>query len=555
MKHVPGVVYGPAPRRAELDRTYDACIVGSGASGSIIAWLLARAGLSVVVVEQGGHVGDGVTYDELLAAADPAWVRHENGAWGKIGYPWTTCNVGGGTLFYGGAFFRNRPIDFDPERVLGRGEMQLRWPWDHDELDPYYTAVEELVGVSGLSDADPTLPPRTRGYPLPPVAMSPEGQLFAQGATAMGWHPFPTPLAINSRGYRGREACAGDAPCSTRRCPHEAKADAWTRFLRPALRGSTTLLAGMKAVRLLTDGGRVAEQLECVRVDSGERYSIRAALLLRSACDHHPSGLGNTHDLVGRGLCFKLSEYVVGYRNAEAVTPGSTQRRLPQSETMGLGPFSTCAVADLYEQPAAPGGLGGMLYEARSERTFRLRDDERIVRIEALVPDEPQLANRVRLGPSTDDHGIVDVVMDYQAHPRDLARLEFMIEQGVRSLRAAGCAVIVREPAGWALGSCHLHGTCRMGTDPATSVTDPDGRLHDVDNVYVGDGAVLPFPSGANPTLTIQAVALRTARRMLATQLGVDVPLALLEEPRAPDPVAAGGHELHGAREELHHAR
>jgi choline dehydrogenase-like flavoprotein len=567
MKHVPGVVYGPAPTRAELDRTYDACVVGSGASGSIIAWLLARAGLSVVIVEQGGHVGDGVTYDELLAAADPAWVRHENGTWGKIGYPWTTCNVGGGTLFYGGAFFRNRPVDFDPERALGRGEMQLRWPWDHDELDPYYTAVEELVGVSGLDDADPTLPSRRRGYPLPPVAMSPEGRLFAEGAAAMGWRPFPTPLAINSHGYRGREACIGDAPCSTRRCPNGAKADAWTRFLRPALQGSTTLLAGMKAVRLVTVGGRVVERLECVRIDSGERQHIRAArfflcanavqtaaLLLRSGCERHPNGLGNASDLVGRGLCFKLSEYVLGFRRAPTI--GSRGERLPQSETMGRGPFSTCAVTDLYEAPDAPGGLGGVLYEARSERTFGLRSGEQIVRIEALVPDEPQLANRVRLGPGTDDHGVADVVMDYQAHPRDRARLEFMIEQGARSLRAAGCSVIMREPSGWALGSCHLHGTCRMGTDPATSVTDPDGRLHDVDNVYVGDGAVLPFPSGANPTLTIQAVALRTARRMLATQLGLDVPPStLLEESHASGPTPSGGRGLVGEREGVGDAR
>jgi choline dehydrogenase-like flavoprotein len=550
MKPVSGVAYGAAPTREELGCTFDVCIVGSGASGSIVAWLLARAGLSVIVVEQGGHVGEGVAYDDLLAAAEPAWVRQENGTWGKIGYPWTTCNVGGGTLFYGGAFFRNRPIDFDPERSLGKAEMQLRWPWDHEELEPYYTGVEELVGVSGLDDADPSLPPRRRGYPLPPVPVSPEGQLFAEGAIAVGWNPFPTPLAVNSHGYRSHDACIGDAPCSTRRCPNGAKGDAWTRFLRPALRGTTKLLAGMKAVRLATNGGRVATGLECVRMDTGERHHVSAthffvcanavqtaALLLRSASERYPNGLGNTHDLVGRGLCFKLSEYIVGYRGAEPEPAAPTGGRLPVSATMGRGPFSTCAVADLYEVPHAPGGIGGLLYEARSERTFQLRSNERIVRIEALVPDEPQWANRVRLGPGTDAHGVTDVVMDYQAHPRDKARLEFMLRQGEKALRAAGCEVTVREPAGWALGSCHLHGTCRMGEDPSTSVTDADCRLHDTDNVYIGDGAALPFPSGANPTLTIQAVALRAARRMLATQFGIHVPLStLLEDPRTPSP-------------------
>ncbi|RLK58203.1 FAD-dependent oxidoreductase [Actinokineospora cianjurensis] len=515
---------GPVPTRAELAENYDVCVVGSGASGAATAWLLARAGLSVVIVEQGGHVTADVSYDDLLAAAEPAWVRQENGTWGKIGYPWTTCNVGGGTLFFGGAFFRNRPVDFDAETVLGRTELPLRWPWDHTELDPYYHAVEHLVGVSGLAGADPTLP-ATGAYPMPPVARSAEGALLAEGAAALGWHPFPTPLALNSQPHNGLPGCAADAPCICRTCPSGAKGDS-TRFLDPALRHGARLFAGMKAVRLLAEG-RKATSLECVRMDTGERYRFRAsrfvlcanavqtaALLLRSTTDQHPGGLGNTHDLVGRGLCFKLSEYLVGYRyNGVGELSG---------ETMGLGPFSTCAVADLYQDPHAPGGIGGLLYEARPERPFRLRSTEQLVRIEALVPDEPQTTNRVRLGTGTDAHGVADVVMDYQAHPRDLARLEYMMNQGTRMLAAAGCSVTVREPSGWALGSSHLHGTCRMGDDPRTSVTTSDCRLHDTDNVYVGDGAVLPFPGGANPTLTIQAVALRTAHRLLRNDYGID---------------------------------
>ncbi|ASO18730.1 paromamine 6'-oxidase/6'''-hydroxyneomycin C oxidase/2'-deamino-2'-hydroxyparomamine 6'-oxidase [Actinoalloteichus hoggarensis] len=522
--------YGPVPTAADLADAYDVCVIGSGASGATTAWLMARAGLRVVVVEQGRHVTDAVSYDDLLAESEAAWVRQENGTWGKVGYPWTTCNVGGGTVFYGGALFRNRPIDFDAESALGRADLPLRWPWGPEELDPYYTAIETLVGVAGAANLDPTLPRRDTSYPLPPIARSAEGELLAQGARALGWHPFPTPLAVNSRGRHGRPACVGDAPCICRRCPIGAKGDAVTRFLDPAIRAGATLFAGLKAVRLHSEG-RAATALECVRMDTGSRHLIRAArfvvcanavqtaaLLLRSTGDRHPTGLGNTHDLVGRGLCFKLSEYLVGYRHT-----GEVDRN--DSEVMGLGPFSTCAVTDLYQRPAAPGGLGGILYEARPERRFRLRRSEQLVRIEALVPDEPQPGNRVRLGTGVDAHGVTDVVMDYQAHPRDLARLEYMLRRGEEVLAAAGCEVTVREASGWAMGSSHLHGTCRMGTDPASSVTDPDGRLHDTDNVYVGDGAVLPFPGGVNPTLTIQAVALRTARRILVEDLGIDVPV------------------------------
>ena len=527
-----GVHFGPTPTRDELAPTYDVCVVGSGASGAATAALLAAAGLSVVIVEQGGWVTDGVSYDDLLADAEPAWVRQENGTWGKIGYPWSTCNVGGGTVFFGGAYFRYRPVDFDAETVLGTAELPLRWPWGPEELAPYYSAIEDVVGVAGADDADPGLPARDTPYPLPPVARSAEGELLAAGATAAGFQPFPTPLAVNSRPRHGRSGCAADAPCICRRCPIGAKGDAVSRFLEPALHNGAKLVAGMKAIRLRTSG-RAATAVECVRMDTGAHYVFRAerfvlcgnavqtaALLLRSTGDRHPAGLGNTHDLVGRGLCFKLSEYAVGYR----YLGGSSAR--PDSAVMGLGPFSTCAVTDLYTQPDAPGGLGGIVYEARPERPFRLRTNEQLVRVEALVPDEPQSSNRVRIGTGTDAHGVPDVVMDYQPHPRDLARLEYMMRRSERMLTAAGCEVVVREPSGWALGSSHLHGTARMGTDPATSVTDPDGRLHDTDNVFVGDGAVLPFPGGANPTLTIQAVALRTAHRMVLAASGRESPVA-----------------------------
>lgn len=524
--------YGPAPADADLREEYDVCVVGSGAAGATVAWLLARAGLSVAVVEQGGHVTPDVAYDDVLAAAESAWVRQENGTWGKIGSPWSTCNVGGGTVYYGGVLFRHRPVDFDAETVLGGADLPLRWPWEFAELEPYYTAVENVIGVAGLAAADPSLPPRATPYPLPPVVSSPEGAVLAAAAKELDWNPFPTPLGVNSNGYRGRPQCVADAPCISRMCPIHAKGDALDRFLNPALRATARLFAGLKAVRLVGTARQDATALETVRMDTGERYRLHAryfvvcgnavqsaALLLRSTTDRHPQGIGNAHDLVGRGLCFKLSEYLVGYcSNAGDGGP-------VHSRTMGLGPVSTCAITDLYTDPAAPGGLGGLLYEVRPERSYRLRSNEQLLRIEALVPDEPQPANRVRIGPGTDAHGVPDVLMDYQAHPRDLARLEYMLDQGQRLLRAAGCDVVVREPSGWALGSGHLHGTCRMGTDPASSVTDPDGRVHGTDNVYVADGALLPFPGAVNPTLTIQAVALRVAHRLLAERFGTTVSL------------------------------
>lgn len=524
--------FGPEPSTADVDRLWDVCVIGSGAAGSVVAAALCRGGLDVLVLERGAYVDDTTSYDDLLGAAEPAWVRQDNGVWARIGYPWTTCNVGGGTVFYGGATFRHRPVDFDAGARLGATELPVRWPWTPEDLAVYYDAIERTVGVAGAL-GDPTMP-RDHPYPMDPVWPSEAGKLIGASATRLGMRPFPTPLAVATRPYAGRPACDADRECMSHRCPIGAKGDAYSVFIAPLLdrdsagtdgSGRLVLLAGVRVDRLDRSGTNEVTAAVGVREGTGRRYRFRArhfvvaanavqsaALLLRSADAAAPTGLGDSSSLLGRGLCFKLSEYLIGYRR-ERVNAGVSTR-------YGVGPFSTVSVLDHYVDDDAPGGLGGLIYEAAPEQMFHLGPGEHVLRLECMVPDEPRRQNRVRLEPQADPP---EVVMDYQAHPRDLARLEYLVGAAERILREAGCAIVVREPSGWALGSSHLHGTCRAGANPATSVTDPDGRLHDVPNVTVADGSLLPFPGGVSPTHTIQAVALRCATRLLSTAFGVEV--------------------------------
>jgi choline dehydrogenase-like flavoprotein len=539
-----GLNYGPEPTGADTRRVADVCVIGSGASGALVASTLRQAGLDVVVIEQGPYVDPHTTYDDLVSAAELAWVCQDNGLWAKIGYPWSTCNVGGGTVFYGGVSLRHRAADFDAEQYLGPAEIPLRWPWTPAELAPYYAEVERLLGVAG-STGDPALPPDHR-YPLPPVPQSAGGRTIAEAARELGLRPFRTPLAIATRPYGDRPACTGDQPCISHQCVQGAKGDAFSVFLKPLLAGGELrLFAGLKAVRLRAGAGAAVDAVECVRVDSGRRFTIparqvvvagnaiqSAALLLRSVAPHWPTGLGNEHDLVGRGLCMKLSEYVSGYRR---VPPGGRLIEPPMPGQAGPGPFSTAAITDYYLADDAPGGMGGLIYESGDEELFRMRPDEQILRLECLVPDEPRLDNRITFGRGQDRFGLPDLVFEYAAHPRDLARLEYVAQRAEGILRAAGCTLLKREPSLWQLGSTHLHGTCRSGTDPRTSVTDPDGRLHSVDNVTVVDGALLPFPGAVNPTLTIQTLALRAAHQLLRRGFGLQPPalagLAPVAEP------------------------
>lgn len=515
--------YGPTPTPADTERVYDVCVIGSGAAGSVAACELAAAGLDVVMLEQGAYVTPATSYEEVVRGSEAAYARQANGCWSLSGYPWTTCNVGGGTVFYGGASFRYREMDFDASAYLGDADLPVAWPYKYEDLAPFYDEIEDHVGVAVSSEDDPTAPPGRLRSLLPPVEPSPAGRLLSEAARSLGMKPFPTPLAIATRDFRGRHACRPSEPCIEHACSTGAKGDAFTVFLRPLLQKQNfRLFAGLKAVHLERDGPARVSRVLAMRVDSGECFSFRArlfvvacnaiqsaALLLRSVDDWAPAGIGNEHGMVGHGLCFKLNEYVVGYL-PDDVADGCDTDSLAE----GVGPFSTVSLTDHYVDADCPSGVGGLIYENRYGFRYSMARPGRVLRLECLVADQPSRSNRIHLSRDLDPHGMPYVVIDYLTHPRDAARLEYMVERMQDILRAAKCRWLWREPTDFALGSCHLHGTCRAGTDPRTSVLDVDSRVHSVDNLYVVDGSFMPYPGSVNPTLTIQAHALRVARQL-----------------------------------------
>lgn len=503
-------------------RTFDVCVIGSGASGAVAAAELVKRGFDVVVVEQGTDVA-GRSYDDVVRDSEPAYARTANGCWSLIGYPWTTCNVGGGTVFYGGASFRLREADFNAGLAFADADLPVDWPIAYSTLEPYYDEVEATFGIAVDARDDPTAPAGRCTSALPAVTNSASGAILRSGGASLGLKPFPTPLAIATQPYGGRLACQPVAPCMERACDRGAKGDVATVLLEPLAREPNfTLLQGLKAVALRHgDGNRAVAVLETLDAQGGSRHRVSArtfvvaanaiqsaALLLRSRDERRPTGMGNRHDMVGRGLCFKLNEFVTGYVGPDLAggsvgTPG------------GLGPFSTVSFTDFYGSADCPTGVGGLIYENQHAFRYAMRSDESILRLECLLADQPARTNKVALADTTDANGLRHVVLDYQAHPRDLARLEYMVERMIEILEACGARWIRREPSDFQLGSCHLHGTCRAGDDPETSVVDATGRVHDVDNLYVVDGSTMPFPGGVNPTLTIQANALRMARGLV----------------------------------------
>jgi gluconate 2-dehydrogenase alpha chain len=136
--------------------------------------------------------------------------------------------------------------------------------------------------------------------------------------------------------------------------------------------------------------------------------------------------------------------------------------------------------------------------------------------------DAPQLRNRVDLDPSVKDvFGYPVARVTYKPHAFEIQARRFWIPILQQLLGSAGATRVSLAPCNTLLGdppdSRHVMGTLRMGTDPATSVTNADGRFHDVDNLYACDGSVFPTSSGYNPTLTIIATALKIAHTIVGT--------------------------------------
>lgn len=508
-------------RSREIPQAVDVCVVGSGPSGAISAGLLARSGYRVLLLEAGRPPQPG----DSLTTMEPSWEtalsRGPDGALAPIGRPWSACTLGGGMSIFAGLAFRLRHVDFDAAAHSAYDALDPRWPIRYEDLRTWYDEIERLTGIARLEKSDPTepesAPPR-----MPPHDYSAAGEILADAGARLGLRPFPTPLAINSVPYRGRPACHRCGPCNEHVCPTGAKADMVTVLVDPPVNTAAPMIStASRALRLVLANTHRAEAVEWLDLRDRQRHITyarviilaanavqSAAILLRSACRWAPRGLGNGYDMVGRGLSFKVSSYLVG------------DVKSPENLGIIAGPHSTVSFSDHYLDASAPSGLGGLIYEAsagvRGEQRGRLQ-----LRLHCLAADQPMSSNRVLLSANTDADGVPGLVMEYRTHRLDTRRLKYLARQAERVLREAGAINIAEEPSGYQLGSRHLHGTCRAGADPHTSVVDSWGLVHGSDNVYVVDGGFFPYAGGVNPTFTIQANALRISTE-IAKGLGVN---------------------------------
>lgn len=545
--------------------TVDFVIVGSGASGGVIARELSQAGHSVVVLEQGpwrkaadfSHDEWAVMFQHELGgrpAGDyqtfrrPGEEKASNRAGDFSPEPaYYARGVGGSSVHFSGNYWRLRPSDFQEHSIVGdiSGTTLTDWPITYDELEPWYTKVEWEIGVSG--EPGPNDPWRSKPYPLPPMPIKSAGVLFEKGAKAIGMTPQVAPVAILSEAYRGRPACVHCGWCIGFVCEMNAKSSTLATMIPEAeATGNCEIRPNSTVSRVDVTADNLARGVFYFDEEGKEHlqkaHSVVLAangaetprLLLMSANAQHPDGLCNSSGMVGKNLMF----------NAHSQAYGVFEEEL--NEYKGIQ--CTRVATDFYESDEKRGFYGGGGLDSRPY----FNGYPTLFALQGLPPDAPKwgneyksmleyyftrnmavttcatslpmLRNNITLDPDqTDKLGRPSMRVTYADHPDDLSMSKFLQGKAIEVLEAAGAQRTWHNQIGEETTGAHLLGTCRMGNDPNTSVVDRWNRSHDVSNLFICDGSSMVTSGRGQPTLTIQALAFRAADNMIKAARNNDI--------------------------------
>jgi choline dehydrogenase-like flavoprotein len=510
--------------------SYDVIVIGTGAGGGTLARHLAPSGKRILLLERGdwlprepqNWLAQDVFVDNRYVSAD-TWYD----ANGKPFQPQIHYFVGGATKLYGAALYRLRAEDFGELRH--HDGSSPAWPISYDELEPYYTKAEQMYEVHGARGEDPTEPPASAPYPHAAVSHEPRIQQLSDELAAAGYHPFHAPCGILlDEANMPYSTCVRCPNCDGFPCPLHAKADAEVLGVRPALdHANVTLLRNAKAVRLETnESGTAVTEVVVEREGETERFAAdivvvscgaanSAKLLMLSASDKHPNGLANGSDQVGRNFMFHDSRAVLALSREENPTV--------YQKTLGLNDFYFNS--DDFEYPLGNIQMVGKsqapMFRGEQPGETKLAPEwtlERVARhaidFWLSTEDLPRPENRVRV----DRDGRLTLSYS-ETNAEAKARLYAKLKSILGRLDMNPSHLIHRFaymkndiPAA---GCAHQAGTCRFGTDPATSALNTDCRAHELDNLYVVDTSFFPSIGAVNPALTAMANALRVGDHLL----------------------------------------
>ena len=522
----------------------DVIIVGSGVAGALIAVRLAEAGAKVVILEAGQRTdrntvvarfrGGDAPYDSPDWAPQPTtndldYYYVQSGAV-KFGSDYER-RVGGTTWHWLGNCPRLLPSDFEMKSRYGVG---MDWPISYDDLEPWYVEAERELGVAGDGSQNDGSP-RTAPYPLPPLPLASGDLMFRDAAATLGLELLATPQARNSvDGYQGRPQCCGNATCIPV-CPIQAKYDA-TYHLDLAERAGVQIMENAVVSQIVAGEDGLITGVTYKSPDRSEttlsaRIYVVAAngietpkLLLMSKGVGAPNGVSNSSDQVGR----HLSDHPEARVSAVVPWPYAGSRgplQLSGIDSVREGDFRSERAALRFQVSHSVGNPNTV---AATLINQGLSGAELFSRIGKVAPFQVRLASMLEQLPDPENRVLPDeVLVDALGIPRpkliyshdDYTNRGWTVANQLHDqiLAAVGATNIVHSDELGGVG--HLLGTVRMGDDPTTSVADSFGRTHDHANLFLAGSGLFPTSGTANPTLTLSALALRSASAM-ADQLG-----------------------------------
>ncbi|QOY54773.1 GMC family oxidoreductase [Candidatus Sulfurimonas marisnigri] len=550
---------------------FDICIVGSGAGGSPIAYELSNAGYKVIVLEKGSNYKEeDFSKDEIAVSRRSLFTpllkdeqhvindREKDGSVTRyVGseYNWNFWNgsmVGGSSNLMSGYFHRMKPNDFRLRSKFGEidGANVVDWPISYEDLEPYYTKVEEIIGVSGDAKKHKFLEPRsTKNFPYPMLEVNGATKWFDHTCRRLGYESIPTPRAVLPHNALGRNGCSYSNFCGSYGCATGAKGSARAALLQKC---SAKIVTDAFVYKLDSNKSKITKahyydkNLKSHTVEA--KIFVVAAqaietsrLLLNSKNVYFPKGLANNSGEVGKNLIFSAGGSGTGRIRFESLT--AEQRK----ELMEPGLFFNRSLQDWYEyehrEKKYKGGTIDFLFEHANiisrasremygdnghllwgrelqEKIHKNLTTSRVLTFEVFNDWLPTDYCNVTIDDKVKDkYGVKVGAINLYSHPRDIEVGEYLAKKAKIVLQMMGAEDISVNISASPPPNL-VAGGCRFGINPKTSVLDLNCKAHELNNLYVTDASFMPTGGSVPYTWTIYANSFRVADAILGSLEG-----------------------------------
>ncbi len=550
---------------------FDVCIIGSGAGAGPIIYTLSKAGFKVLVLEKGPWFKTkDFTKDEIIAVRRSVYtpnlkdepqvleIQDDKGNWiaksnAKTGNDfWNGNCVGGSSNFMSGYFNRLKPNDFKLKSVYGeiKGANIEDWPISYGDLEPYYTKVEEIVGVSGKVISHKFQEPRsTKDFPFPPLQENIVSKWIDSACKELNIDSVPLPRAILSRSKENRNACYYSNFCGSYGCSSDAKGSSRVSLINEALlTGNCKIIANAKVFHLKTNGENEITEAHYykndeVKIAKAKIFVVAAQaietsrLLLMSKNKEFPNGLANNSGNVGKNLIFSAGGSGYGHFYYDDLTKEQIEALKKPGVFVNRTIHQWYEITDLENKKLKGGTIdflfehanatkralgqkwnydGSLLYgkDFKQQLKFYFTRQRRL-NFEVFADWLPTDDCFVTLDPKAKDKWndpVARIRLGYHKH--DLKIGTYLAKKGEQILQKMGAKDTNFGVSGSAPPNL-VAGGCRFGNNPKTSVLDKNCKAHEVKNLYITDASFMPTGGSVTYTWTIYANSFRVADAIL----------------------------------------